>query len=78
MHGVGDIFVQKAFEMFGFPPFIPVKEQQIPDPEFPTVSYPNPEETGVLFPRYFQVYGNDGIFNRGTRVLLQCFVHIPH
>ncbi|KIM87657.1 hypothetical protein PILCRDRAFT_773278 [Piloderma croceum F 1598] len=54
MHGVGDIFVQKAFEMFGFPPFIPVKEQQIPDPEFPTVSYPNPEETGVLFPRYFQ------------------------
>ena len=78
MHGVGDIFVQKAFEMFGFPPFIPVKEQQIPDPEFPTVSYPNPEEKGALFPRYFQVYGNDGIFNRGTRVLLQCFVHIPH
>jgi phosphomannomutase len=48
LHGVGDCFVRKAFETFGFAPFIPVKEQQIPDPEFPTVKFPNPEEKGML------------------------------
>jgi phosphomannomutase len=52
LHGVGGPFVKKAFEVFGFPPFIPVKEQQIPDPEFPTVRYPNPEEKGT--PKYVQ------------------------
>lgn len=25
-------------------PLIPVKEQMVPDPEFPTVKFPNPEE----------------------------------
>jgi phosphomannomutase len=46
MHGVSDPFVREAFQIFGFPPFIPVKEQQNSDPEFPTVSFPNPEEKG--------------------------------
>ncbi|KAH9980248.1 hypothetical protein BGW80DRAFT_1274310, partial [Lactifluus volemus] len=44
MHGVGHMFVAKSFEGFGFKPFIPVEEQQHPDPEFPTVKFPNPEE----------------------------------
>ena len=46
MHGVSHVFVNRGFECFGFKPFIPVKEQQHPDPEFPTVRFPNPEETG--------------------------------
>ncbi|KAF8964139.1 phosphoglucomutase 1 [Flammula alnicola] len=46
MHGVGDAFVKHAFSVFGFAPYIPVTEQQQADPEFPTVSFPNPEEKG--------------------------------
>ncbi|KAI0811038.1 hypothetical protein BC629DRAFT_1589775 [Irpex lacteus] len=48
MHGVSNVFVERAFETFGFALFTPVKEQQIPDPEFPTVKFPNPEEKGTL------------------------------
>ncbi|KAI0688766.1 hypothetical protein BC835DRAFT_1371457 [Cytidiella melzeri] len=48
MHGVSDVFMQRAFEVFGVPPFIPVPEQQLPDPEFPTVLFPNPEEKGAM------------------------------
>jgi len=46
MHGVSDVFVKEAFDIFGFPPYTPVMEQQYPDPEFPTVLFPNPEEKG--------------------------------
>ncbi|KAH9951484.1 hypothetical protein B0H21DRAFT_719155 [Amylocystis lapponica] len=48
MHGVSDPFMQTAFAEFGFPAFVPVPEQQQPDPEFPTVKFPNPEEKGAL------------------------------
>jgi hypothetical protein len=51
MHGVSDTYVKRAFEVFGFSPYIPVKEQQRPDPEFPTVRFPNPEEKGALVNR---------------------------
>uniref|UniRef100_T1JNB8 Phosphoglucomutase-2 n=1 Tax=Strigamia maritima TaxID=126957 RepID=T1JNB8_STRMM len=44
MHGVGNEYVKKAFEVCNFAPFIPVKEQMLADPEFPTVKFPNPEE----------------------------------
>uniref|UniRef100_A0A6Q2ZNF8 Phosphoglucomutase 2-like 1 n=1 Tax=Esox lucius TaxID=8010 RepID=A0A6Q2ZNF8_ESOLU len=43
-HGVGHNYVQQAFRAFGFSPPIPVPEQKDPDPNFPTVSCPNPEE----------------------------------
>ncbi|XP_061644172.1 glucose 1,6-bisphosphate synthase [Phyllopteryx taeniolatus] len=44
-HGVAHDFVQRAFATFGFhPPPIPVPEQKDPDPQFPTVHVPNPEE----------------------------------
>jgi phosphomannomutase len=47
MHGVSHVLLSRGFERFGFKPFIPVKEQQNPDPEFPTVKFPNPEEAGM-------------------------------
>lgn len=51
MHGVGLPFAQAAFESFGFPRdhFSVVEEQsQVPDPDFSTVKFPNPEEKGAL------------------------------
>ena len=48
MHGVSHPFVTRAFEILNFPSFTPVAEQKDPDPEFPTVRYPNPEEKGAL------------------------------
>lgn len=47
MHGVGHYFVTKAFKAVGLRPFIPVEEQREPDPDFPTVKFPNPEEKGT-------------------------------
>eukprot|EP00727_Mastigamoeba_balamuthi_P005653 m51a1_g1707 putative phosphoglucomutase (595) ;mRNA; f:520686-523111 len=44
MHGVGADYVKKAFETFGLAPYIGVEKQLQPDPEFPTVTFPNPEE----------------------------------
>ncbi|EFA79896.1 phosphoglucomutase [Heterostelium album PN500] len=44
MHGVGGEYAKMAFETFGLPAFIPVDQQIQPDPEFPTVAFPNPEE----------------------------------
>lgn len=48
MHGVSHAPMVEAFSRFGFQPFVPVREQQVPDPEFPTVKFPNPEEAGAL------------------------------
>ncbi|KAG9039211.1 Phosphoglucomutase-3 [Tulasnella sp. JGI-2019a] len=48
MHGVGYRFAARAFEVFGFKPFFPVESQKDPNPEFPTVPFPNPEEKGAL------------------------------
>ncbi|KAG8890848.1 Phosphoglucomutase-3 [Tulasnella sp. 332] len=48
MHGVGHRFAARAFEVFGLKPFFPVESQKDPDPEFPTVIFPNPEEKGAL------------------------------
>jgi len=48
MHGVGaDVFVALC-ESVGFAPPIVVTQQGRPDPTFPTVSFPNPEEPGAL------------------------------
>jgi len=48
LHGVGYYYSAKAFEIFGFPPFAVVERQKHPDPDFPTVQFPNPEEKGAL------------------------------
>ena len=47
MHGVGSQWILRAFDLFGHTPFIPVLSQAEPDPEFQTVTFPNPEEKGV-------------------------------
>nr|XP_045590179.1 phosphoglucomutase-2-like [Procambarus clarkii] len=44
MHGVSHDYMVEAFRCCNFKPLIPVKEQMVPDPEFPTVKFPNPEE----------------------------------
>lgn len=44
LHGVGTPWVQQAFDCFGLPPPLLTKEQCTPDPDFPTVAFPNPEE----------------------------------
>ena len=43
LHGTGITIVPGALEDAGFKNIHIVKEQQIPDGDFPTVSYPNPE-----------------------------------
>ncbi|XP_055919008.1 glucose 1,6-bisphosphate synthase [Eupeodes corollae] len=44
MHGVGFPFIERAFEAAKLKPVLAVAEQRDPDPEFPTVKFPNPEE----------------------------------
>jgi len=44
MHGVGTEFVYRTVDAFKIAPLIPVKEQIDPDPDFSTVTFPNPEE----------------------------------
>ncbi len=44
MHGVGGKWASKAFAAFSLPDFFPVMAQLFPDPDFPTVAFPNPEE----------------------------------
>ena len=48
MHGVGTRVVRRLVEQAGLPEFVGVSEQLEPDPDFPTVSFPNPEEPGAL------------------------------
>ncbi|XP_050459264.1 glucose 1,6-bisphosphate synthase [Cataglyphis hispanica] len=48
LHGVGYEYMIAAFEAANFKPFITVEEQKLPDPEFSTVKFPNPEEGSAL------------------------------
>lgn len=48
LHGVGAAWVERAWRDFGHPPYTPVAEQLAPDPAFPTLPFPNPEEAGAL------------------------------
>lgn len=66
MHGVGLPFAKAAFEAFGFPAssLAIVAEQANPDPAFPTLRFPNPEEKGAL---ELAIVHADGI---GSRIVL--------
>jgi len=43
LHGTGNIPARRILKELGFKNVYVVKEQELPDGEFPTVSYPNPE-----------------------------------
>ena len=48
MHGVGGVTLHEVLTRAGFPEPIHVAEQFEPDPNFPTVTFPNPEEPGAM------------------------------
>ncbi|MGO4582995.1 phospho-sugar mutase [Arthrobacter sp. 2RAF6] len=48
MHGVGGETAVSVLNAAGFTDVSLVEEQATPDPDFPTVSFPNPEEPGAL------------------------------
>jgi phosphomannomutase len=48
MHGVGWKTLQSVFDASGFSEPVAALEQRDPDPAFPTVAFPNPEEAGAL------------------------------
>ena len=48
MHGVGGELLVRVLSAAGFADVHVVAEQQEPDPLFPTVAFPNPEEPGAL------------------------------
>ncbi len=43
LHGTGNVPARRILKELGFKNVYVVKEQELPDGEFPTVSYPNPE-----------------------------------
>lgn len=48
LHGVGGPLARRTFAAAGFERIVEVSEQATPDPDFPTVDFPNPEEEGAM------------------------------
>ncbi|KAJ5124350.1 Alpha-D-phosphohexomutase alpha/beta/alpha domain I [Penicillium bovifimosum] len=48
LHGVGGLVLPTLCRSLGINDFAIVAAQEKPDPDFPTVSFPNPEEVGAL------------------------------
>jgi phosphomannomutase len=48
LHGVGEEIVRRALERAGHADVRSVPSQRAPDPDFPTVEFPNPEEPAAL------------------------------
>lgn len=48
LNGTGDLPVRKLFAKLGFTDYTVVPEQQMPDGDFPTCPFPNPEEKQAL------------------------------
>ena len=48
LHGTGNIPARRILKELGFENVYVVKEQELPDGDFPTVSYPNPEDKNAF------------------------------
>lgn len=78
LHGVGGYYFNALTERAGFPAPIPVSSQFDPDPNFPTVTFPNPEEPGAI-----DLSIETAIANRADLVIVndpdadRCAVAIP-
>ncbi len=48
LHGTGNLPVRRVLESLGFKKVYVVPEQELPDGNFPTVGYPNPEDPAVF------------------------------
>lgn len=48
LHGTGNIPVRRILKELGFEKVYVVKEQELPDGNFPTVDYPNPEDKNAF------------------------------
>lgn len=48
LHGVGGLVFPSLCRSVGIKDFTVVPEQEEPNPDFPTVAFPNPEEVGAL------------------------------
>lgn len=48
IHGSGNLPIRRALGELGYENLTVVKEQELPDGNFPTASYPNPEEPAVF------------------------------
>ncbi len=48
IHGSGNKPVRRVLKEIGYDNVLVVKEQELPDPDFSTVKYPNPEEKAVF------------------------------
>lgn len=48
LHGTGNVPVRRVLKELGFNNVSVVKEQELPDGNFPTVSYPNPEDKNAF------------------------------
>lgn len=48
LHGAGNVPVQRILKEIGFSNVYVVPEQEMPDGDFPTVSYPNPEDKNAF------------------------------
>lgn len=48
LHGTGNLLVRRILRELGFEHVFVVPEQELPDGDFPTVSYPNPEDKNAF------------------------------
>ncbi len=55
VHGVGQRYVDSVISSIGLPPLLKVESQCNPDPLFPTVKFPNPEEGPDVYNEAFGV-----------------------
>ena len=79
LHGTGNIPARRILRELGFEQVYVVPEQELPDGNFPTVSYPNPEadEAFDLALKLAQAYRNSSNFTQTERTLVNAIYASP-